>query len=239
VEDFFITDPGASPLASIVHVDPQTGERTIFHTAKDYHLLKATDIPLDVVRQVKLVLVDGYELDAVPTVLEVVRQAGTRSVLDIEGGDPGVAFRLLELATDCILPLNEALALTGEETAEGALYRLSKKTAAQLIVTDGVRGSWALTKSGVIHQPAFSVDTVDTTGCGDVFHGAYGAGILGGLPLRGRMELAAWVAAQAARGLGGRSHLPTQDSLRQTDWSLFSSELQASLLSPRWNSRRS
>ena len=236
VDDFFITDPDASPVAAVVHVDLQTGERTIFYMAKQYHLLKAADIPLDAVRRAKLVLVDGYERDAAPTVLEVVRESGGRSVLDIEAGDPGAALRLLELSTDCILPLSEAHALTGEENAERALRCLAKKTTAQLIVTDGVHGSWALTVDGVLYQPAFAVAAVDTTGCGDAFHGAYGAGILGGLPLRGRMELAAWVAAQVALGLGGRNHLPTRDVLRHTDWSVFSSELRAGLLSPQWNS---
>jgi hypothetical protein len=62
-------------------------------------------------------------------------------VLDIEGGDTETAFRLLELGTDCILPIGCARALTGEETAERVLRRLAKKTAAQLIVTDGVRGN--------------------------------------------------------------------------------------------------
>ena len=236
VDDFFITDLDASPVAAVVHVDPQTGERTIFYMAKQYHLLKAADIPLDAVRRAKLALVDGYERDAAPTVLEVVRESGGRSVLDIEAGDPGAALRLLELSTDCILPLSEAHALTGEENAERALRCLAKKTTAQLIVTDGVHGSWALTGDGVLYQPAFAVAAVDTTGCGDAFHGAYGAGILGGLPLRGRMELAAWVAAQIALGLGGRNHLPTRDVLRHTDWSVFSSELRAGLLSPQWNS---
>jgi sugar/nucleoside kinase (ribokinase family) len=59
-------------------VDPQTGGRTIFYMAKRYHLLKAADIPLDVVRRAKLVLVDGYERDAAPTVLEAVREVGGR-----------------------------------------------------------------------------------------------------------------------------------------------------------------
>jgi sulfofructose kinase len=236
VDDFFIMDPDASPVAAVIHVDPQTGGRTIFYMAKRYHLLKAADIPLDVVRRAKLVLVDGYERDAAPTVLEAVREVGGRSVLDIEAGDSEAAFRLLELGTDCILPLSEARALTGEKTAERALRLLAKKTAAQLIVTDGMHGSWALTGAGVLHQPAFAVAAVDTTGCGDAFHGAYGAGLLGGLPLRSRMELAAWVAAQVARGLGGRSHLPTRDSLRHMDRSIFSSELQAGLLNSQWNS---
>jgi sugar/nucleoside kinase (ribokinase family) len=236
VDDFFITDPDASPIAAVVHVDPLNGERTIFYMAERYHFLKAADIPLDVVRRAKLVLVDGHERDAAPTVLEAVREAGGRSVLDVEAGEPEAASRLLELASDCILPLSQARALTGEKNPERALRRLAKKTTAQLIVTDGQYGSWALAGSAILHQPAFSVVTVDTTGCGDAFHGAYGAGVLGGLPLACRMELAAWVAAQVARGLGGRSHLPTRDSLRHMDLSVFSYELRAGLLRPQWDS---
>jgi sulfofructose kinase len=236
VDDFFINDPDASPVAAVIHVDPRNGERTIFTMAKRFKPLKPEDIPLEAVRRAKLVIVDGFEHQAVATLLEAARAAGVRSVLDIEGGDPEEAMTLLKLGTDCILPLSHARAVTGEETVEQTLRSLAKKTTAQLIVTDGVHGSWALTDLGVLHQPAFAVPTVDTTGCGDVFHGAYGAGLLGGLPLRCRMELAAWVAAQAACGLGGRNHLPTRDSLRQTNWSVFSSELRTELLRPEWDS---
>ena len=237
VDDFFIMDPNAAPIAAVIHVNAQTAERTIFYTANRYKFLAASDIPLEIVRRAKLVLVDGYERDAAPTVLDAVRKAGGRSVLDIEGGASERAFRLLQLGTDCILPINVARMLTGEETVERVLHRLAEKTPAQLIVTDGVQGSWALTEDGVFHQPAFAVAAVDTTGCGDAFHGAYGAGLLGGLALHCRMELAAWVASQVALGLGGRSHLPTRDSLKQMDQSVFSPELRKGLMSPQWNPR--
>jgi sugar/nucleoside kinase (ribokinase family) len=235
---FFIMDPDASPVSAVIHVNPQTGERTIFYMANRYKFLIASDIPLDVVRRTKLVLLDafGVECDAAPPILDAVREAGGRSVLDIEGGDSEAAFRLLELGTDCILPIGVARTLTGEEAVERVLHRLAEKTAAQLIVTDGAHGSWALTEDGVFHQPAFAVAAVDTTGCGDAFHGAYGAGLLGGLPLQGRMELAAWVASQVALGLGGRNHLPTRDSLRNMDQFVFSPELRTGLMSPQWNS---
>ena len=238
VDEFFIADPEASPIVAVVQVDLRTGERTIFYTAERYRLLKSADIPLDVIRRAKIVLVDGYEPDAAPAVLQTVRDAGGRSVLDVEAGDPSAAMRLLELGTDCILPLSEARALTGAATPEDVLRALTKRTDAQLVVTDGMHGSWALTATGVLHQPAFGVSAVDTTGCGDAFHGAYAAGILGGLPLRCRMEFAAWVAAQVALGLGGRSHLPTRDSLRHADHSVFSPDLRSGLSSPRWESTR-
>jgi sulfofructose kinase len=134
------------------------------------------------------------------------------------------------LGTDCILPLAAARVLTDEKTPEAALRRLAQSTSAQLIVTDGTRGSWALTPEGIIHQSAIAVDAVDTTGCGDAFHGGYAAALLEGLPLHLCMEFAAWVAAQVALKLGGRTNLPTRDSIRETDLSMLSTELRSHLL---------
>jgi len=162
--------------------------------------------------------------------LDAASKAGHRSVLDLEIGDGDKTDKLLALSTDCILPLITARALTGEETPEAALRRLVQRTSAQLIVTDGPRGSWAFTAEGILHQPAISVDAVDTTGCGDAFHGAYAAALLDGLPLRFCMEFAAWVAAQVALKLGGRTNLPTRDSIRKSDLSMLSPELRGHFL---------
>ncbi len=52
-------------------------------------------------------------------------------------------------------------------------------------------GSWTLTSEGNIRQKAFSVEAVDTTGCGDVFHGAYAARLLQSLSLTERLEFSA------------------------------------------------
>jgi sugar/nucleoside kinase (ribokinase family) len=157
-----------------------------------------------------------------------------RSVIDLEivdrDTDRAKVDKLLAAGTDCILPLGAAHVLTGAKAPEAALRLLTQSTKAQLIVTDGTRGSWALTPEGIIHQPAIAVEAVDTTGCGDAFHGGYAAALLDGLPLRFCMEFAAWVAAQVALKLGGRTNLPTRDSMRKSDLSMLSAELRAHLL---------
>jgi sugar/nucleoside kinase (ribokinase family) len=75
-----------------------------------------------------------------------------------------------------------------------------------------VNGSWVLPRHGEpFHQPAFLLpQVVDTTGCGDSYHGAFLFGLLQGLPLRQTTALAAAVAALNTRRLGGRAALPTQ-----------------------------
>ena len=72
---------------------------------------------------------------------------------------------------------------------------------------------------------------VDTTGCGDAYHAAYASALLDGLALMQRMEFAAWVAAQVALKLGGRSNFPTRDALRRADLSMLSPALRNHLQS--------
>jgi sugar/nucleoside kinase (ribokinase family) len=228
-EDFFIHDPEALPGVALVEIDPRTGERTVFYTLNGYHSLTRADIPVGAVKRARLILVDGYQTDAALAMLEAAHGTDCRSVIDIEAGEPEVSRKLIELATDVILPLGAAKKLSGEDEPVAALKKLNAWTRAQLIVTDGVHGSWAWVNGEARHQPAFTVDAVDTTGCGDAYHGAYASALLDGLPLPLRMEFASWVAAQVARKLGGRSNFPTRAAMRRADLSMLSPELKKRL----------
>ena len=75
-----------------------------------------------------------------------------------------------------------------------------------LVITDGVRGSHLALPDGTRHhQPAFPAEPlVDTTGCGDVYHGAFLHGWLAGWPAPQCAEFASRLAARTAEGLGGR-----------------------------------
>jgi sulfofructose kinase len=64
-----------------------------------------------------------------------------------------------------------------------------------------------------MHQPAFSVQVVDTTGAGDTFHGAIAYGLARGWEAPRTVEFASAVAALKCRALGGRSGIP---SLQET-----------------------
>jgi sulfofructose kinase len=56
---------------------------------------------------------------------------------------------------------------------------------------------------------------VDTTGCGDVFHGAYAAGLAQGLGLDERLRLAAATAAIKATQKGGQTGIPSRAVVEQ------------------------
>ena len=63
------------------------------------------------------------------------------------------------------------------------------------------------------YQPAFQVDAVDTTGAGDVFHGAFMVGLIENWPLPKILEFSVAVAAMKCRGLGGREMIPNREEV--------------------------
>jgi sulfofructose kinase len=56
--------------------------------------------------------------------------------------------------------------------------------------------------------PAYAVRAVDTTGAGDVFHGAYALAIAGGCGVPDALRLASATAALKCRQRGGRDGIP-------------------------------
>ncbi len=83
-----------------------------------------------------------------------------------------------------------------------------------MVITLGAEGSFSKTANESFHQPAFQVKAIDTTGCGDVFHGGFIYGLLQDWPLPEVAEFAGAVAALKCRRLGGRATTPTLKEVR-------------------------
>ena len=230
--DAFLNDPAARPGVAVVQITPDTGNRTVFYNLTGYRRVTATDFRDEWLSHAKLVLVDGYETEAGLPLLKMAAQRGLKRVLDLEAGDREVLNEMLELGTDAILPLECALWLSGEKDREHALRSLAARTSAQVIVTDGVQGSWAWRPEGILHQPAFRVPTVDTTGCGDAYHGAYAFALMSQWTLPVRMEFAAFVASRIALQMGGRDPHLTISHLRTLNDSQWSEPLRTALNTP-------
>jgi sugar/nucleoside kinase (ribokinase family) len=119
--------------------------------------------------------------------------------------------RLLDLSDHLILGRTFAAALTGTSDPAVAARALWHPCRSAVVVTAGSAGCWAVSgpaDSPLLHQPAYAVPIVDTTGCGDVFHGAYASALARGLPLVERLrEASAAAALKASRG-GGQDGIP-------------------------------
>jgi sugar/nucleoside kinase (ribokinase family) len=219
-----IEDPGARPAVSVIQIDPATGERTIFYNTSGYRPLRPGDLSPERFGRPELVIVDAYDPAGARMALERAREVGAASVLDLEAGPAEELWGLLGLGTDAVLPRAAAERLTGVRGAGPAARELALRVPTA-VVTDGARGSWGVSGETSWHQPAFPAAVVDTTGCGDAYHGAYAVGRLLGWPLAVRMEFAAFIAARVAGAFGGRADPLTPAGIRGMDLSGLSPAL--------------
>jgi len=130
---------------------------------------------------------------------------GVSCVLDAEGGDTAGLRRLAQLVDYPVFSRNGLRIATGETDPERGLRRVEAPRAAAVGVTLGEFGSlWRL--GGEIHPvPALPVMVRDTTGCGDVFHGAFALALAEQQGPLDAARLASAVAAlKAQRGNGWR-----------------------------------
>lgn len=102
--------------------------------------------------------------------------------------------------------------LTGVKEMVSALKQAQMLTNGHVYVTQGSAGCDWLENGGRQHQPAFKVDVVDTTGAGDVFHGALA--VATGGDLAESVRFASGVAALKCTRPGGRAGIPDCDQTR-------------------------
>ena len=77
-------------------------------------------------------------------------------------------------------------------------------------VTMGEQGCLWLDDDGPHHQAAFAINVVDTTGAGDVFHGAYALAMAEGMGIEAAMRFASGTAALKCAHHGGRAGIPSR-----------------------------
>lgn len=156
---------------------------------------------------VRILHLDGLHLDVAIASAELARDRQITTVLDGGTLRPGMS-RLLPLIDHLVVSSKFAEAVQpGDPTA--ALRHLSAWGAQAVTITNGPSGSLSMAADGeIFHQPAFAVKAVDTTGCGDVFHGGYLFGLLQGWSLARTVRFAAACAALKTRALGGRTAIP-------------------------------
>jgi sugar/nucleoside kinase (ribokinase family) len=213
-----VIQAGAEASLATVLVRASDGARAIRFVRSTSAALTPKEIGADLVLSHRIVHTNGRHPDACLAAAELCASSGGTTRLAFDGGAGRYRDDLLPLMAKAELPivaLDFATKSTGCSEPETAAERLAKLCPkAQLIgITDGDRGSWIFPKDGdAFHQPAYPANpVVDTTGCGDVYHGAFLHALDRGLDLRAAAELASKAGARAATALGGRGALPERE----------------------------
>lgn len=200
------TLPGEATTVAFIHVEEGSGERTIYCSLRTQvsaqALAAATAGELDC----EAVLVDAIWPEASA---QLARQAAAKGIPVVGDFCPeGGLVELAGLVTALIVPRGGAERLAPRASWADRLRLLADTGAAFVAITAGGEGCYYLGDEGVCNQPAFSVPIVDTTGAGDVFHGAFAYALGRRWPVARAAEFSAAVAALSCRGLGGRRGIP-------------------------------
>jgi sulfofructose kinase len=158
-----------------------------------------------------VLFVDTFGLEGMIRAARLARAAQIPVVADFERGAGPKFSELLGLVDHLILSQTFAQKLTGASDAATAVKLLWTAERKVVAVTCGAEGCCYLSAGAEMrHQPAFKVKAVDTTGCGDVFHGAYASTLARGLSLADRIRFASAAAALKTTQPGGQAGIPTR-----------------------------
>ncbi len=208
---------GAGPVRSAIVVDEARRTRNIFYHLPPRLGADPRQPAAKLIRSARVLLVDRFGIPGMIRAASVARAAGIPVVADFESFGVPRFRELLGLADHLIVSDGFARGFTRAKTPSAAAQKLWRDDRAVVVVTCGAAGCWFLDNGdqAARHLPAFRVKAVDTTGCGDVFHGAYAAALARGLPLVERLQVASASAALKAMRRGGQAGIPNRRTVER------------------------
>ncbi|HEY0440843.1 MAG TPA: PfkB family carbohydrate kinase [Xanthobacteraceae bacterium] len=197
---------GATSPISAILVDA-TGERLIVnHRDERLSDARVAD-PAALVAGYDAVLVDNRFADFVLPLCAAARLRGIPVVLD--GDRPTqAAHALFAVCTHLVFAADGLRATAQRDDLADALRLIGSQAAGFVAVTDGERGTLWLERGKVRRISAYPVDVVDTTGAGDVFHGAFVLALAEGQDEIAAMQFATAAAALKCQRFGGSAGAP-------------------------------
>jgi ribokinase len=204
--DFVVHDATIATPEAFIIVDAK-GDRTVLLNRRQEADLRPQDISSDLIKHSSILHLDGQETEAALFAAQIAQDNHVTVSIDI-GSDRYIPPKLLELVD---------IAIVSEAFASAQLVKNNPlKSAEKLLslgpkiggVTCGERGSYFASIRESFHHAALPVDVTDSTGAGDVFHGAAIFGFLQKYTLRHTVQFASAAAALACTKIGGKAGIP-------------------------------
>lgn len=212
-----ILDPDSRTPRALIIVDKQSGKRTVILDRTETSALSPDELDAAVIQRARFLLIDGREPETSLTAAVLARKAGGEVILD--AGSPRKNIGDILPYVDHLVVSNRfSLDFTQEVDPGRAALKLAHMGFKSVVITSGHKGNVGATSDGqLFQQEAFKVDVVDTTGAGDVFHGAFIYGLVQGWELSRILEFASAAAALKCTRLGGRHGIPELEEV----WALI------------------
>ena len=207
VEAQLITVPEAASQVAYILVDEDSGERTILWKRDRAIALRPEDLRPEWITSARALHVDGHDTQAAATAAKWARLAGIPVTADLDSVYPGVEA-LLPNVDYMISSRQFPERLTGESDLRNSLPLLHRRYRFRLTAaTLGADGVLAWDGRDFHYCPGFEVETRDTTGAGDIFHGAFLYALIQGWPLERQLEFSCAAAALNCMASGARGRI--------------------------------
>ena len=205
--DHIIVEKGKSSQFAFIVIEKETAKRTVLWSRASVTPLRPEEINKNVINTAKVLLLDGLMKEGSIVAAECAREAGVTIVVDAGSKREG-ALALVKLSDYFIASEDFARQFSHGNDPKTVAMELLGLGAKTVVITLGKKGSICVSPESYFYQPAFKVKAVDTTGCGDVFHGAFVLGLLRKWDLRETIRFASATAALKCREIGGRTAIP-------------------------------
>ena len=205
---------GCPNQSAYIIVDRSTGERTVLWRREDCLRIDPGEIAEDQIAGARLLHIDGHDTPAVAHAAAIARRHRIPVTVDVDTiyrGFDRVLPNVDYLLASADFPSNWTGISDPFEALETLQAEYGMRVAA---MTLGAHGALARTGGRFLYAPGYVVDCVDTTGAGDVFHGAFCYAVLQGMTMPAALDFSNAMAALNCTAMGARGGIRGVDEIR-------------------------
>jgi sulfofructose kinase len=215
VEAHWITAPNCMSQTAFILVHEPSGERTVLWKREPEVALQPHDLKREWISGAQALLVDGHDTAAAAQAARWARADGIPVVADFDNRYPGVEV-LLQSVDFPITSNDFPERVTGEKDLLKSLPKIFSDFKCRLAgATLGRLGVLVWNGARFVLCPGFRVNAVDTTGAGDIFHGAFLYGLVQGWQVEEILEFSCAAAALNCEALGARGGIRSVEEIQE------------------------
>ena len=206
--------PNCPNQTAYILIDKTTGERTVLWQRADCLRLEADDITEAMIAGTRLLHIDGHDTAAVSKAAALARKHKIPVTVDVDTIYQG--FEQVLPNVDYLITSSDfPTAWTNEKDPFQALELIQQQYGMRVAaMTLGAYGALARMGGRFYYSPAFVVNCEDTTGAGDIFHGAFCFALLKEMALPEALQFANALAALNCTAIGARGGIAGEEQAR-------------------------
>ncbi len=197
-----------TPL-SVILIKPD-GQRSLINYRNQEGIIQPDECNLEFYKP-KVILLDGHE----PDISIKILQGNPDAISILDAGSVHNGTRLLIGKVDYLICSEKfALDYTKKEKPSASLGRLYNQCR-NIVVTLGDKGLIFKNENSQGCLPAYSINVLDTTGAGDIFHGTFAYSLVKNFDFFNSLLFSSAAAAYCCTKIGGRIGAPNIDDIKQ------------------------